>query len=835
MPEKPPPNQPATPDQPGDVDHLRRRVAELEAELAERRDVEERLKFVEARRASHIANTPVGVVYMDTSFLVTEWNPSAERIFGYSCAQAIGRHAADLIVPPDVRPVVDQVLKDLMQQSGGRHSLNDNLTRDGRRILCDWYNTPVVDNQGRVNGIISLVQDVTEQRQREARLRTIIENAPSLIVLVDREGRLLFTNRLEPGYTQADVQDAWIVDFVVPEHRPIFKAALQKVWETGEVQEYRVQEIVNRHWYQTRLAPVYEGYEITSAIAICDDVHEQHLQQDRLRQSEERFRVLAQNVPGVVFTAVNDEHMSATFVSDYLKALIGVEPEELLTETVRWTDLVHPEELPAVRQCVADAVESGEAYNTTYRVLRRDGRWLWVEEYGRAVYDDEGSFQFITGVVFDIDQRREAQEILRRDEEKFRTLADNVPGVVYLCNNDDRYSMIYLSSAVESLLGIPAADFVADRVSFVHLFHPDDAPGISLIVDDALSRRDSFQLQYRLRRADGTWVWVEEYGQGVFDDQGELRFLEGAIFDISLRKQAEEAVNRSQEQLEHLVAQRTHELDMANRLLQDDIQTQAQLTRETRRQAEELRAERRRLKRMLDLQDRERQLIAYEIHDGFVQHVTGAIMHLQGAAAKSADDLEAARSEINFGIAVLQDSVDEARRLIDGLRPGVLEAAGVAPAVEYLVQQVQQRHGLRVDFTTDARFDRLAPAVEMAIYRIIQESLNNVVKHSGSQRASVEISHRTETLVIKVQDWGVGFDRRRVTSQRYGLTGIRDRAKLLGGTAKIAAAVGEGVRLRIELPLRDVLMPDGWQPEELPEGEDESSSEWRSAPPDDAP
>jgi diguanylate cyclase (GGDEF)-like protein/PAS domain S-box-containing protein len=135
-------------------------------------------------------------------------------------------------------------------------------------------------------------------------------------------------------------------------------------------------------------------------------------------------------------------------------------------------------------------------------------------------------------------QRAADERALRSSEERFRVLVQNVPAVVYLCRNDARYTMLYLSESVRDLTGRPAADFLADEVSFVEIYHPDDAVAIGSQVDTALAERRAFHLAYRLRHTDGGWRWIEERGQGVFEDD-ELRYLEGSLVDISDRKRAE--------------------------------------------------------------------------------------------------------------------------------------------------------------------------------------------------------------------------------------------------------------------------------------------------------
>jgi two-component system cell cycle sensor histidine kinase/response regulator CckA len=139
-------------------------------DITERKRAEEEIHKSEQRLRGHVEHTPLAVIEWDTEHRVASWNPAAERIFGYSRAEAMGKQAS-FIVPPQFREHVDRVGHDLISQKGGARSTNENITKDGRAISCEWYNTPLVDDSGRVIGVASLVQDVTERVVLEDRLR----------------------------------------------------------------------------------------------------------------------------------------------------------------------------------------------------------------------------------------------------------------------------------------------------------------------------------------------------------------------------------------------------------------------------------------------------------------------------------------------------------------------------------------------------------------------------------------------------------------------------------------------------------------------------------------
>ena len=145
---------------------LRNEVARLR-EVAEERDRTEcSLRESEQRLAQLVEQCPIAVIEWDTDFRVVEWNAAAERIFGYSRDEMLGEHARR-IIPKEARPLVDQIWADLLGQRGGTRSHNDNVTRDGRTITCEWYNGPRVDAGGAVVGVISLAQDVTDRIEAE--------------------------------------------------------------------------------------------------------------------------------------------------------------------------------------------------------------------------------------------------------------------------------------------------------------------------------------------------------------------------------------------------------------------------------------------------------------------------------------------------------------------------------------------------------------------------------------------------------------------------------------------------------------------------------------------
>jgi PAS domain S-box-containing protein len=204
------------------------------------------------------------------------------------------------------------------------------------------------------------------------------------------------------------------------------------------------------------------------------------------------------------------------------------------------------------------------------------------------------------------------------------------------------------------------------------------------------------------------------------------------------------------------------------------------------------------LRRLLEIQERERQLVSYEIHDGLAQYLAGAIMHFQAWEAALGDHV--GRGELLEGLRLLQAAADESRRLIGGLRPPALDELGIVEAIESLVADARAEVP-HVAFSHALPGPRLPPTLETTIFRIVQESLSNVRKHAAAEHATVEVARSGEAVRVRVGDDGCGFDPKGVSEDRFGLEGIRQRARLFGGEPRIESAVGRGTTVEVILPI----------------------------------
>jgi PAS domain S-box-containing protein len=389
--------------------------------------------------------------------------------------------------------------------------------------------------------------------------------------------------------------------------------------------------------------------------------------------------------------------------------------------------------------------------------------------------------------------RRQAEEALRKSEERFRTFASHTYD--WECWHDADGILLYSSPSCHRMTGYHAEDFYSDLYGTLNkLYYPEDREILESHIHNALSGANALQLDHRIITRDGEVRWIEHICQAVYDSQGRYAGRRSCNRDITEKKHAEELLQKTHRDMEERILERTAELTRTVEKLHREIEDRI-------RAEKELQQERRTLQHLLRSSDRERQLIAYEIHDGLAQYLAGAIMQFQAFVSLKVEQPDRAEESFAAGMDMLHQGHSEARHLISGLRPPILDESGIVAAITHLVQEPRSPEGTNLEFSSRVSFDRLDPVMENGVYRIIQECLANACKHSGSKNVRIEMTQEDHCLRIQIQDWGKGFPWDAVREGCFGLEGVKERARLLGGKVSIESVLEEGTRIVVELPM----------------------------------
>jgi PAS domain S-box-containing protein len=465
--------------------------------------------------------------------------------------------------------------------------------------------------------------------------------------------------------------------------------------------------------------------------------------------------VLASLDDGVVLT---DAHGRPTHINSVGAKILGIDATK--DDAVsHWfahaylTDGCTP--YPASQLPLARAMR-GETVDREEIVFLHPQTWeaLWVQVSARPLTATNGSSTGVLLVFRDVTPQRRALTALRETEERFRSMVEHTPAVVYVKDGTGKYLLV--NRAFENLFGLTRDEIVGRRDS--DLFNAATVQQLRQNDHKVLDSGVPFQFEEKvpIRGVEKTYLSVKFR---LPDARESPYALCGISTDINERKHSEERLQSEQAFLKQLI--RAHEND--------------------------------------------RQLMAYEIHDGLVQYMSASLLHLECLAREQSEFSTKSKAALELAMHLVRRSIAEGRRVMSGLRPPILDEAGIVLAISYLVAEQSVPGELQIDFLHRVSFDRLDPLLEGTIFRIVQEALNNIKRHSKASRAEIKLTERNSRLHLAIHDQGVGFDLSQVPDDRFGLKGIRKRADLLGGHAKIASKPGEGTTIVVELPLTAVM------------------------------
>ncbi|MBF0565265.1 MAG: PAS domain S-box protein [Nitrospirae bacterium] len=205
-------------------------------DVTERKRAEGAMLQLQQKLSYHLEQTMFGVIEWDREFKVRYWNPAAEKIFGYTREEARNRWAPELLIPKSIHAEIDSVWNDLLNQSGGSYSTNENITKHGKTIICEWFNTPLADNKGNVTGVMSLVSDITERKRIEEQDKTILRTSIDGFIIVNADGKFIDVNDAfcsMTGYTREDLLNIRVQDIEASESPEETRRHIQRIIDNG--------------------------------------------------------------------------------------------------------------------------------------------------------------------------------------------------------------------------------------------------------------------------------------------------------------------------------------------------------------------------------------------------------------------------------------------------------------------------------------------------------------------------------------------------------------------------------------------------------------------------
>jgi PAS domain S-box-containing protein len=478
-------------------------------------------------------------------------------------------------------------------------------------------------------------------------------------------------------------------------------------------------------------------------LGMAADITERKQAEEALKKSEEKFSKAFQQSPIslTITTALDKRYVE---VNQTFLEMTGWQRDEVVGRTPNDVGLLAESETGAD---IEKQLLSGELVrNHEFKLRARNGEVR--TGLGSAEFIEIDGQQCVLSVTMDITEWKRAEATLRESEERFRLVANTAPmmiwmsGVDKLCNYFNSTWLEFTGRPLEAELGNGWAEGV----------HSEDLRRCFETYSQAFDQRKAFQMEYRIRRHDGEYRWIFDHGVPRYNDDGSFAGYIGTALDVTDRKAAEEALSMISRQL-------------------------------------------------IKAQEEERAWIARELHDDVCQRLIALMLNLENLRRMPSSQGEV-RNALNKAILQASNLSSDLQSLSHRLHSSKLEYLGLANAVTAYCNEVSYQHQLQIDLHSENIPKDISPEISLCIFRVLQEALQNAVKHSGSKRYEVSLDCRASEIVMLVRDFGVGFDpQQALLGHGLGLTSMKERLKLVQGELVVESQPRKGTTIQARVQL----------------------------------
>jgi PAS domain S-box-containing protein len=387
----------------------------------------------------------------------------------------------------------------------------------------------------------------------------------------------------------------------------------------------------------------------------------------------------------------------------------------------------------------------------------------WIAGY-YPVKDDSQTLIGVNTVVYEVTERKRAEAEIRRRQREYEELVESMEAIAWRADARN-FQFTFVSKEAEKCLGYPVERWTTDPNFWVNHIHPDDLTWVPAFCRQSTKEKRDYEFEYRMIAADGRIVWLRDCVR-VITEADEPKQLIGVMTDITGRKQIES----EQKELE-------------------------QNLRESHARIEDLAG------RLIVAQEEERKNIARELHDDLNQQVAALAIglgKLEQQMPKTNDGLSMTLKKLGDRTHQLSERI---RQISHQLHSSTLEHVGLPEALKLFCSEFTDRQEISVTLDIRDEMKYIPSDAALCLYRVAQESLRNVAKHSGAKNAEIILARKNESLELRIADHGAGFNTKQRNLRGLGLISIEERVKLLHGKFEVKSQPGCGTELRVNIPL----------------------------------
>lgn len=469
-------------------------------------------------------------------------------------------------------------------------------------------------------------------------------------------------------------------------------------------------------------------------------------------QIDERFRSLVESIEGVVWEATVDP-LLFTYISPKLQSIFGFNPAEWNGTITPWIEAIHPEDREeALRYCATETAANRD-HSFHYRLITPERGPVWVQDIV-TITRTNGLPTGLRGIIMDITERKDIEYELLRQHRFYLTLAEGVGGIIWEIDFATQ-EFTYMSPQLTTFLGIEPSAWLGPIEKWLAAIHPEDRQKtFEFCMGEVLAGRD-FAWEYRVVTPARGIVWLRAIGSVIMKN-GQPVTVRGVTVDITAQRTEQQALQASNRQLRKL----------------------------------SLHLER--------VREEERQQISRQIHDDLGQSLTALNFDLAWLKKRTTDP--AMQDRLSDMADQIRQATQTVQRVCTELRPSLLDDLGLEAALEWHLTEFSRRTGIKVTTTTNG-FTCCDGPRSAHIFRIIQEALTNIIRHAAATEVTIFCGVKAHHFCLEITDNGCGISPQASRKKNaFGLLGIRERASLLGGTARISRRRAGGTLVKVSVP-----------------------------------
>ncbi|MEO8768439.1 MAG: PAS domain S-box protein [Ferruginibacter sp.] len=614
------------------------------------------------------------------------------------------------------------------------------------------------NSEGRAYRMLGAMQDITEQKNAQYQLvlekelsDSIINSLPGIFYLYNHEGQFYRWNRnfeQVTGYTAEEISKLHPLDLFEEAEKEILRQKIENVFKNGEDNieaNFRLKDGSTIPYYLNGMVINYEGENCLMGVGI--DISEKVKSQHELKESEEKYRTLIEQASDGIF--ISNQQGDYLDVNTSATMLTGYEKDELLKLNIR--DILFENGITTEKpnNMLAEVLKGQVVINE--RMMRqKNGNIINVEISSKLLPD--GRFQ---GIIRDITIRKKTEEEIRMSEHKYRLLFNQNPMPMSMISLPQRNFLDVNDAAIE-FYGYTKKEFLEMNIK-------DLRPEEEIInLSDISTYKAGINNTgiWRHRKKDGTIVKVNIITHDIINEGKHAKLV--LANDITEKILAEEKLKKSHEDLRQLA---TH---------------------------------------LQDIREDERTRIAREIHDELGQQLTGLKMDISWLSKKISNGSPEINQKMTEALKLIDETVKTVRRIATQLRPSILDDLGLISAMEWQSEEFEKRFKIKTSFVANTTTVEVESEIATGLFRIFQESLTNVLRHSKATEVKASLNSQDGLLILHIADNGIGFNAvENENKKTLGLLGMKERTLIMGGTYEISSKPGNGTTVVISVPVNN--------------------------------